>query len=161
MVIIRNFHVLSHLLLIYICKLHRNINTETCPFCGRFLCHLDVFHRSCRVVVGLDLEYHSPFASLLLRAAGENRVQVGNFLSIYICNFYVLSYLLLIYICKLHWNLRWNYTRWRSSRGVLPSSPHTHPILTVSNPSLDSNRLNRNRRINPQVYVRSQRRRMA
>ena len=28
----------------------------------------------------------------------------GNSLMIYICNFHVLSYLLLIYICKLHWN---------------------------------------------------------
>jgi hypothetical protein len=28
----------------------------------------------------------------------------GNFLLIYICNFHVLSHLLFIYICKLHWN---------------------------------------------------------
>ena len=28
----------------------------------------------------------------------------GNFLLIYICNFHVLSHLLLIYICKLLWN---------------------------------------------------------
>ena len=29
----------------------------------------------------------------------------GTFLMIFICNFHVLSDLLLIYICKLHWNL--------------------------------------------------------
>ena len=30
----------------------------------------------------------------------------GNFLLIYLCNFHVLSHLPLIYICKLHWNLK-------------------------------------------------------
>ena len=29
----------------------------------------------------------------------------GKLLMIYICNFLVLNHLLLIYICKLHWNL--------------------------------------------------------
>ena len=28
----------------------------------------------------------------------------GEFLLIYLCNFHVLSHLLLMYICKLHWN---------------------------------------------------------
>ena len=31
--------------------------------------------------------------------------QVGKLLMIFICNFHVLSHLLLIYIRKLHWNL--------------------------------------------------------
>ena len=33
---------------------------------------------------------------------------VGNFLLIYICNFQVLSDLLIIYTCKLHWKLHQN-----------------------------------------------------
>ena len=32
-------------------------------------------------------------------------LKVGHTLMIRICNFHVLSHLLLIYICKLHWNL--------------------------------------------------------
>ena len=36
----------------------------------------------------------------------------GNFLLIYICNFHVLSNLLLIYIYKLHWNLSLPRTRY-------------------------------------------------
>ena len=39
----------------------------------------------------------------LQRALGAFPLR-GNFLLIFICNFHVLSYLLLIYICKLHWN---------------------------------------------------------
>ena len=35
----------------------------------------------------------------------------GKFLLIYICNFHVLSNLLLNYICKLHWN-RWSTATW-------------------------------------------------
>ena len=32
-------------------------------------------------------------------------LRTGNFLLVYISNFHVLNHLLLIYICKLHWNL--------------------------------------------------------
>jgi hypothetical protein len=35
---------------------------------------------------------------------GKTYTQNGNFLLICMCNFHVLSHLLLIYICKLHWN---------------------------------------------------------
>ena len=39
------------------------------------------------------------------RKRGRSDVYEGSFLLIYICNFHVLSHLLLIYIYKLHWNL--------------------------------------------------------
>ena len=41
----------------------------------------------------------------LLRGNKSSGVTSGNFHLIYIYNFHVLSNLLLIYICKLHWNL--------------------------------------------------------
>ena len=34
----------------------------------------------------------------------DDEADAGNFLLIYICNFHILSHLLLNYICKLHWN---------------------------------------------------------
>ena len=53
----------------------------------------------------------NPFASIPTRTpkASVNKTQLlrdqfGNFLLIYISNFHVLNHLLLIYICKLHWN---------------------------------------------------------
>ena len=53
----------------------------------------------------VTLEQFSEFVRLLeetLEAIGEDGE--GEFLLIYISNFHVLSHLLLIYICKLHWN---------------------------------------------------------
>ena len=44
-----------------------------------------------------------------LQDGGESRTQpspAGKLLMIYTCNFHALSHLLLIYICKLHWNLK-------------------------------------------------------
>ena len=70
-----NFHVLSNLLLIYICKLHWRIN--------KALDEIDPAERDAVI-----LQSH-----------------MGKLLLIYICNSHVLSDLLLIYIFKLHWNL--------------------------------------------------------
>ena len=48
-------------------------------------------------------ELHTAWESLKSYMA---LMKVNPFLMIYICNFHVLSNLLLIYMCKLHWNLR-------------------------------------------------------
>ena len=53
---------------------------------------------------------HTLFASLerekFIELLPAQVVMEGTFLLIYISNFHVLSHLLLIYICKLHWNLK-------------------------------------------------------
>ena len=49
----------------------------------------------------MSIEYGA-YSAALNAAYAEN---LGRFLMIYICNFHVLSNLLLINICKLHWNL--------------------------------------------------------
>ena len=95
------FHVLSHFLLIYICKLHWNL------------------HR-CNPYVIWTLIYHDAFE--------KQREQIeGKLLVIYIWNFHVLSHLLPIYMCKLHWNLNtWGCLNsipsvfWNSSRRTSP-----------------------------------------
>ena len=40
----------------------------------------------------------------------SRRLQLGNFLLIYVCNFHVLNHFFLIYTCKLHWNLDQEYS---------------------------------------------------
>ena len=114
MIYICNFHVLSHLLLINICKLHWN--PDRCPWA-----------RSCEVSTRVEVwrsfyqssgRKHSSgskpspggeafyWPSLCCSHRGVSaRTSKGNFLMIYICNFLLLSHLLLIYIRKLHWNL--------------------------------------------------------
>ena len=47
---------------------------------------------------------------------GPPRRVPGNSLMIHICNFHVLNHLLLIYICKLHWNLNTMFVCQRVSR---------------------------------------------
>jgi hypothetical protein len=60
----------------------------------------------------------------------------GDFLLIYICNFHVLSHLLLIYMCKLHWNQdslsfsKCLCIRPHPSRGIWFLLPHT-ALLTL------------------------------
>jgi hypothetical protein len=75
LIYICNFHVLSHLLLIFICKLHWNC-------------------------LGLGFETWHKY-----KLGKGQVASFGNFLLIYICNFHVLSHLLLIFICKPHWYL--------------------------------------------------------
>ena len=48
--------------------------------------------------LALNIDLRTGDGSTALILAGESFM-------IYICNFHVLSHLLLIYICKLHWNL--------------------------------------------------------
>ena len=76
LIYIFNFHVLSHLLLIYICKLHWNFDNLTS------FSYLKV--SLCRKILSLNNSS-------------------GNFFLIYKCNFHVLNNFLLIYTCKLHW----------------------------------------------------------
>ena len=89
------FHVLSRLLLIYICKLHWNFRKAVQSFLTEKEAVLDNMTKS-EVVIAKEAEEQRQ------RAA---RAENGKFLLIYIYNFHVLSHLLLIYICKLHWNL--------------------------------------------------------
>ena len=49
--------------------------------------------------------YTEDFKSHGMKLAEVISTSLGNFLLVYICNFHVLSHLLLNYICKLHWNL--------------------------------------------------------
>ena len=172
LIYIWNFHVLSNLLLIYICKLHWNppysnvdallsqndadsdtdaltvitaaaikllveihqmttisvINVSDNPgsilLTKEFVCFLIVrigflctgeeygfllgFLRgySCSLICSSDMPSLS-FGLDLLQAlvCTPWGLGSGKFLLIYIWNFHVLSHLLLIYICKLHWNL--------------------------------------------------------
>jgi hypothetical protein len=102
-----NFHVISNLLLIYICKLHWNRKREKGNHLNRaddnfnlrdsagiFNAFADWFMLGPRY----SLLPHFP---LLLKIA----TNTGKLLLIYICNFHVLTHLHMICICKLHWNL--------------------------------------------------------
>ena len=121
LIYIWNFHVLSNLLLIYICKLHWNRWVE---------CHRDLHspgpssasdtqgggrplsissvpitkrahHSSAQPTLqGLDQAVPQLYSQLEVDV-----LHSGKFLLICIWNFHVLCNLLLIYICKLHWNL--------------------------------------------------------
>jgi hypothetical protein len=113
LIYICNFHVLSRLLLIYICKLHWNLNTM-------FACSVDrmalgnlsfLLTRSGKLLLIYICNFHVlsnllHWISAMAFGSGFGIVPTthGNLLMIYICNFHVLSHLLLIYICKLHWN---------------------------------------------------------
>jgi hypothetical protein len=131
LIYICNFHVLNHLPLIYICKLHWNLSSRL----GAEKSDLFYCHRSFLVVI-LDNE-HIEAATISIKTCSTSCSSFGDgalisgagclfFLCerlgsdsqggglgmsgkllrlIYICNFHVLSHLLLIYICKLHWNL--------------------------------------------------------
>ena len=133
LIYICNFHVLSHLLLIYICKLHwmctnrrpgwEETSHELHAAAGcsdrprslqarSWVPRIRWFSRSrerrrgllqrpsnrwcCRVCWQPSDQIHSE---------SQAHVQSGESLMIYIWNFHVLSHLLLIYICKLHWNV--------------------------------------------------------
>ena len=127
MIYICNFHVLNHLLLIYICKLHWNRSHDEIDALYPKCCGDDLVFTNDELakfvylgqVFTPDLSQlnqdFSPqvYIQLFLRPKGSTPHSVssrrsttlGNFLLIYICNFHVLSHLLMIYICKLHWNL--------------------------------------------------------
>ena len=129
LIYIYNFHVLNHLPLIYICKLHWNLSSRL----GAEKSDLFYCHRSFLVVI-LDSEHTEPVTTCtrktcvtsssssscdgaVISCAGclfflcerlgsdSQGGGLGNFFLIYICNSHVLTHLLLIYICKLHWNL--------------------------------------------------------
>ena len=117
LIFICNFHVLSHLLLNYICKLHWNLNTKGSETVKT---HLDsettrleeMVQRGHEtnatktsggsIFVGnpMDMALFGIIVIWLVSSMIKLPLQV-----IYMCNFHVLSHLLLIYICKLHWNL--------------------------------------------------------
>jgi hypothetical protein len=91
LIYICNLHVLSNLLLIYICKLNWNFNT---------IFNDTVIQRATEMVDEDGRTYYlhdDPGATV--------HMVIGKLLRIYICNFHILSHLLLIYIRKLHWNL--------------------------------------------------------
>ena len=58
------------------------------------------------LVKGFLYCYDSPHGGMLLESIDcKDIVDIeGESLLIYICNFHDLSHLLLIYMCKLHWN---------------------------------------------------------
>ena len=117
MIYIWNFHVLSNLLLIYTCKLHwiqysnhmHDKHHPDHPFIdwdrgftadGRYL----YLKKGTNPKTGLKfgLEHSAVRCAEIVKAGLASH---GKSLMIYIWNFHVLSNLLLIYICKLHWNL--------------------------------------------------------
>ena len=130
LIYIFNFHVLSHLLLIYICKLHwigyKQGVTVGVGWCSNEMNanpSLDDFIEqdvSIDPYLPLTDNYFDfvviPAMFQLLQRPRElfeeinrvlkpgGRVFVGKSLLIYVCNFHVLNHFLLIYICKLHWN---------------------------------------------------------
>ena len=138
------FHVLSNLLLIYICKLHwtlqpsylllqapqvtRNNDEEESPATAlvspplppavsllprveydqsrhTVFPHVGI-DQSNGSIISTDREAEGSHASraLAVSMARLGLLFLGESLLIYICNFHVLSDLLLIYIYKLHWN---------------------------------------------------------
>ena len=56
-------------------------------------------------IIGRDGPFMASMQAKGLSANEKLALQTGEYFLIYICNFHVLSHLLLIYICKLHWNL--------------------------------------------------------
>ena len=125
MICIRNFHVLNYLLLIFICKLHWNLNTMfVCQvhFLLIYICNFHVLNHLLLIFI-CKLHWNQltggvSVSSCSNSSPGFRRIWTGNYLLlIYICNFHVLSHLLFIYICKLHWN-RYEET---STRCVLRS----------------------------------------
>ena len=103
LIYIYNFHVLGHLLLIYICKLHwnRSLPALVCSHKKKISSapsgpttpvkkHRSSMSFDDNFSVKQDVFFHSHHLFFLL---------------IYKCIFHVLSNLLLIYICKLHQDL--------------------------------------------------------
>ena len=98
-----NFHVLSDLLLNYICKLHWNqrttrIHCHGCVSDGR---HFSFDYLNEAEGIGIS----EAMNGLIGRRTADGWWVKVNFLLIFICNFHVLSNLLLMYIFNLHWNL--------------------------------------------------------
>ena len=96
LIYIFHVHVISNLLLNYIYKLHWNFH---------FHLHREFFNLTESEAdheVGLTEEELTRLQKLF---EFMDMDQSGKFLLIFICNFHVLSSLLLIYMCKLHWNL--------------------------------------------------------
>ena len=89
------FHVLSHLLLIYICKLHWN---DIAIVEAKSKADDDVQQGRKQDAIRRQKQFIS-------NALEDIETKAGEFLLIYIWNFHVLSRLLFIYIFKLHWNL--------------------------------------------------------
>ena len=131
MIYIWNFHVLSDLLLIYICKIHWNSLLQprgsdvqmplllqilvspnlSLPNPILFLQNLNIVFVFQRKSFETYPDFFFHIASSIVRRAFNTSNEVidsfvcGKLHLIYIWNFHVLNYLLLIYICKLHWNL--------------------------------------------------------
>ena len=119
MIYICNFHVLNHLLCIYICKTPLESQYDV-RMSGKFLmiyiCNFHVLnHLLCIYICKTPLE-----SQYDVRIAGK-------FLMIYICNFHVLNHLLLIYICKLHWNVQ--RISMRIGQGLLKPVYSIHLLL--------------------------------
>ena len=118
------FHVLSHLLLNYICKLHWNLNSEVDwrSNISKQMDSVDAFkptlqgyktHKELTRIFNNGFKPLRHITNVIVRQRlynFKNKLSdagfEGKLLLIYICNFHVLSHLLLIYICKLHWNFQ-------------------------------------------------------
>ena len=102
-----NFHVLSHFLLIYICKLHWNPNARFFPSFTtatrpKRKSWVQICPRRSQRRTSCCIPTKRPLTASTLTAMQRSSSGV---MSCSVCNFLVLSNLLLIYICKLHWNL--------------------------------------------------------
>ena len=75
-------------------------------FCGSILQgqSLPLYNLPCMFVKNFHSGGPALKFNLERRNGSREWIASGNFLLIYICNFYVLNHFLLIYICKLHWN---------------------------------------------------------
>ena len=128
LIYIYNFHVLSNLLLIFICKLHLNLYLirilevlqRQFPHwvgdvrgLGLFLGNKRIFSNNviasfklchtmytCTYENSKGVEFVKPSIEL-----SKSPIDMVNSFFVYIRNFHVLHHLLLNYICKLHWNL--------------------------------------------------------
>ena len=54
-----------------------------------------------------------------LRCKRRFQIRAGNFPLLFMCNFHVLTHLLLIYICKLHWNVQSQLSVLRHGDGLV------------------------------------------
>jgi hypothetical protein len=116
LIYIWNFHVLNHLLLVYMCKLHWNLNTMFVWQVNYLLIYVWNFHVLSNLLLICICKLHwnrmSQVGLISLLKCVSKLVSLSvldisqvHFLLIYICNFHVLNHFLLINICKLHWNL--------------------------------------------------------
>ena len=90
------FHVLSHILLIYMCKLHWNLNTMFVWQVNYFWFTYVILHVLSNSLLIYICKLHWNLNTMFV-------CQVNYFWFTYVI-LHVLSHLLLIYICKLHWN---------------------------------------------------------